>query len=208
MVLQFNRENHVLNLPDAFQKARGSNNDKILTLEKNAVDRLREDLKDVYDSLDLDRAYGKTLDYYGESVGQERGKATDDQYRVLIKSRIARNLTDGDYNSVVRAISVVFSCDPSEIVLTELDEPCHVRVDDLPIGKLNGSGIDVSTAVQIVKGLIPAGVTVEAINFSGTFEFAASASEYDAAAGFGDTDQTIGGTLGLLASSDGNDLPV
>lgn len=208
MITHFNRERLVRNLPDAYAKTEGSNNAKILNIEKQTMDELRNALNSIYDSLDIERASGKTLDMYGEMLGQARGIATDEQFRVLIKNRIMRNFADADHTSIVKALCMTFGCDASEILLTE-PEVCKVRVEGLPFSKLNESNIDADTAVQIVKGLIPAGVFLEAVEFSGTFEFSDGTElVYDEAAGFADDAQTIGGYLGFAANGTANALPV
>lgn len=206
MITQFDRDKPVKNLPDAYYKAATSNNAKLLDIEHDAVGALRSAANAIYDSLDINKAYGKTLDMYGAMFGQLRGKATDEQFRILIKNRIIRNFCNADYNSLVNAICATFDCGLSEIRLTEMDEPCKLRLEGLPISKLTESNIDVNTAVQIVQGLMPAGVLLEAIDFTGTFEFAGGTElVYDEASGFADDDQTIGGYLGLMAGSNTSD---
>lgn len=209
MITRFNRDNHVKNLPDAYCKDAKSNNNKILSLEKGTSDKLREAVAAIDNSLDLDQAYGKTLDLYGEMLGQQRGKATDAQYRILIKSRIIRNLAGGDYNSVVEAIAMTLHCEPATINLVELDEPCKVQIGDLPFDILNNLALDINTIIKIIKELIPAGVWLESAGFSGTFEFSGGTDLiYDAEAGFADVDQTIGGYLGLMFNDETAELPV
>lgn len=206
--MPFNRDKPVKNLPDAYCKKAGSNNEKILEIEKRALDDLRSAVNAIYESLELDKAYGKTLDLYGEMFGQPRGAATDEQLKILIKNRIVRNFADADHTSIVNALCMTFNCDPSEILLTE-PAVGRVRVDGLPFTSLNENNIDVNTAVQIVNGLIPAGVFMEAMEFSGTFEFSAGTElVYDEEAGFADEEQTIGGYLGLAANGFDSSLPV
>ena len=209
MITEFNRENLVKNLPDVYRKTADSNNAKILQIEKRAMDKLREAIQAIDDSLDLDKATGATLDMYGDMVGQPRGKAIDSQYRLLIKTRIIRNLANGDYNGIVNLLSLIFGCSPTEIVLTELSEPCKVRMEALPIERLNAMVINVNMAVQIIKELLPVGVILESAEFSGTFEFSGSTElVYDAGAGFGSIDQTIGGYLGYIFNADMPELPI
>lgn len=202
MKTQFERENLAGNLPDAYRKDSGSNNYKILAVEKSEMDRIRQNHAALLDSLDLDKAAGHTLDLYGEMVGQERGAATDEQYRVMLKAKIRRNLANGDFNSILNAISATFGCQPSEISLVEEDQPCSVRIDSLPFEALNASNIDAHTAVQIIGRLMPVGVKLDSLNFSGTFEFGGSEMEYDAEKGFADQEQTIGGYLGYVSTGE------
>lgn len=208
MNAQFDRENLVNNLPDAYCKEDGGNLKKLLDIEKYEMDQLRAAIRAVYDSIDLDSATGKNLDLFGEMFSQPRGTATDEQYRIMIKARIARIFAGSDHDSIVQAISTTFGCDPSEIVLAEPEDSCSVRLDHLPFDKLNMSNIDAVTAVQIVSRLIPAGVQLESLNFAGTFEFGSTEMEYDESAGFGNIEQTIGGYLGLVADGASSTLPV
>lgn len=208
MITRFNREKLAQNLPDAYSKGDNSNNAKILAIEKSASDSLRESLGAISDSLDIDKAYGRTLDMYGEMLGQLRGSATDEQLRVLIKNKVFRNFANSDYNSVVLAICATFDCKPSDIVLTETEEPCTVTLDGLPIHKLHESNIDINTAVRIINSLLPAGVHMEAMSFSGTFEFSGAEIVHDENAGFADEAQTMGGYFGLVSDNAGSSLPV
>lgn len=208
MAAQFDREMLVKNLPDAYSKGQDSNNAKILEIEKNSLDSLRETINAIYESLDIDNARGKTLDLYGEMIGQKRGVATDEQYIVLIKNRIVRNFSNADHASIVNAICITFGCLPSDILLTESDGKCSVTLEGIPYDAINQSNLDANTAIQIVKLLMPIGVTFESLNFNGTFEFGDESLVYDEKAGFADTAQTIGGYLGLAPDTGKVDLPV
>lgn len=206
MITEFNRDSYVKNLTDAFRKDIDSNNRKILDI--CTLDELRAALSAILDSLDISKATGQTLDLYGDMIGQDRGEATDEQYRVMIKARINRNLAESDHSSIINAICITFGCDPSEVLLVEAEEPCTVRVENLPFEKLNSSNIDENTAIEIIKGLMPAGVLLESLNFSGTFEFGGTDLEYEEEKGFGNVDQTIGGYFGLLSTSQTGSLPI
>ena len=92
--MAFNKLNHAKNLPDAYRKDKDSNNYKILEVERDAVSQLNAMLNQIYEITDLENATGKTLDLYGEKIGQDRGKATDEQYRVLIRAKAVRNLVN------------------------------------------------------------------------------------------------------------------
>lgn len=208
MITQFDREQLAKNLPDAYSKGSESNNAKILEIEKSATDSLREAVSAIYDSLAIENAYGKTLDLYGDMLGQLRGVSTDEQFRVLIKNRIVRNLANGDHNSIVNAICITFDCDPSEILLTEAEEGCSVTLEGIPFSAINQNNLDTETAIQIVKALMPVGVTFESLNFNGTFEFSGEALVYDEEAGFANDEQTIGGYLGLAPDTGKSDLPI
>ena len=208
MITHFNSDDLAKNLPDSYKKNAESNNAKILEIEKGALDSIRQSTQEIYDALDIEKAYGKTLDLYGEMLGQRRGAATDEQLRILIKNRILRSFANGDHTSVVNAICMTFGCDPSDVLLTELDEPCKVTLEGLPFSILNERNIDIKTAVRIINGLMPAGIYMEAMSFSGTFEFSGAELVYDETAGFSNEEQTIGGYFGLLSDGAESNLPV
>lgn len=206
MRAKFNK-NLVKNLPDAFKKSTDSNNFKILEIERVACNNLRERLQDISDILDINNAKGKTLDLYGERVGQARGQATDEKYLLMIKAKILRNISNGSYPSVVAAICETFNCEPSQVLITEDEQACSVTLAALPLEIINAAGLTTSQTVAIIKSMLPVGVTLTAFLFEGTFEFAASDNEYDEEKGFANDAGTIGGYLGATAG-DETDIPL
>ena len=134
----YNSEHPASNLPDAYVKKPTSNNYKILEIERREAEILRESLYSIESILDISKATGKTLDLYGERVGQRRGLATDDQYRVLILARIMRNLSNGSYNSVIKCLSLMFNCDPSEIHIEDVGTRGFTDVEGGKTGGIYG----------------------------------------------------------------------
>ena len=197
MQAEFN-ENLVKNLPDAFKKTTDSNNYKILEIEKRTLADIRADLQEIDNILDINNARGKTLDLYGERVGQVRGVADDDKYILMIKAKIMRNLSNGSYPSIVNAICETFSCEPSQVYITDGDEPFTVNVVTLPLEVINKAGLSTTQTLAIIKSMLPVGVSLQSFLFDGTFEFGANEDDYDEDKGFAisEDDQSIGGYLG------------
>lgn len=194
-------------LPDCYRKDPGSNNYKLLEFGRAETESLRKDIQAVLDALDLKQVTGKTLDLYGEMLGQRRGLLDDEQYRYMILSRIGRNTVRGDYNSIMRTLVLMFGGRMGDITLDDLevveeDRPCVVRLTKFPVYVLVNAGFSSRQAVSMIETLLPICVTLAADNFEGTFEFADSADVRDELAGFGDVEQTIGGYLGLLLGDD------
>ena len=211
MQAEFKR-NLVKNLPDVYKKTTDSNNFKILEVERLSLEYIRERLREIDNILDINNAKGKTLDLYGERVGQARGVAADDKYLLMIKAKIARNLSNGSYPSIISALCQTFDCEPSEIFITDGDKPCTVNVKELPLTVINKAGLTTSQTVAIIKSLLPAGVSLNSFSFEGTFEF--GANEYEIGinvkgepCGFYDVEQDKGGYLGATAG-DENDIPL
>lgn len=199
-------------LPDCYRKDMAGNNYKLLELNGQAIDELREDIRSVLDVLELNLATGKTLDLYGDMLDQRRGLLNDVQYRYMLFARIGRNIAQGDYGSIMDALVLMFGSRQGEITLDDLElseteTPCVVRLTRFPTYVLVNAGFSSRQAVAMIEMLLPVCVTLSADNFEGTFEFADSSEIYDEAAGFADLSMTIGGYLGLLLGED-DKIPV
>lgn len=195
---------YVDNLPDAYRKDTDSNNYKILNIQKIEIDGIKKDTEDVYNTLDLDQATGKTLDLYGDMLGQARGYATDDQYRVMIKAKIVRNLMTGSLDSIINAGCLMFGCEPNEMHIVEDESPASVKIISLPYRVINYVGLSASQVVELIIKLVPVGITVKSAELQGTFEFGTTDSEYDEEKGFAisEADQSIGGYVGYVYSAE------
>lgn len=203
--------NKVKILPDAYRKDSDSNNYKLFELNRQAIEQLKADIMAVDASLDINQAFGKTLDQYGEMYGQKRGLLNDQQYLYLILAAIAKSIVAGDYESVLSAMILIFGSGNGAVGYQDFDvaetAPGMVKVTKFPLSVLVDAGFSSTQALQIIKTLLPAGVGIQADNFEGTFEFAEGPGEYDEERGFADLQQTIGGYLGLLLGDD-DKIPV
>jgi len=198
---------NVERLPDCYRKDQDSNNYKLLELNSLAIDELKEDIKAVKNVLDLNLAAGKSLDLYGDMLGQRRGLLNDEQYRYMLFARIGRNIVQGDYQSIMNTLVLMFGSQQGDITLDDLDlkeeeTPCVVKLSKFPISVLMSAGFSSRQAVTMIEMLLPVCVTLSADNFEGTFEFAEIDQEYDESIGFADIAQSIGGYLGLLLGDD------
>lgn len=193
-------------LPDSFRKTEDSNNNKMLLLQEQALDDFVKDMVQLEDSLDIWKAQGETLNLYGESVGQKRGNLDDDKYRYVILSRISANMTQADTHSVIANIVQMFNLAgdniAEDIVIEEGDEPCTLRLVKLPMDTLATAGFSSVQAVEMIRTVLPVGISIVADNFEGTFEFSDTDNDYDENAGFADDTQTMGGYFGLLLGED------
>ena len=209
-MIDFKKDNYAKNLPDSFRKDNESNNFKILENERLAVEEHLNDLYSIYEIINIDNAYGKTLDRYGERVGQPRGLANDEQYILMIKAKIMRALGNGTYSSVLNSLCMTFGCEPEQVYIEETEEPCLVKMVTLPLDILNSSGMTVTQVTQLIKTLLPICVRLDGLSLEGTFEFSDNENVYDKAKGFCDVEGgSIGGYLGYM-SSDENEpiLPI
>ncbi|HBL81117.1 MAG TPA: hypothetical protein DD391_00660 [Clostridiales bacterium] len=200
---QFSFNNFAANLPDCYNKQPESNNFKILAVEQEAAMSLRRDIADTEEILDIDKATGKTLSLYGDMVGQARGLATEKQFLIMIRSKIMRNISGGDYNSILRAISATFGCKESDIFIQETAAPLTVEIVSLPLDVLNSVILSNKQTVELIKHLFPVCVTIKTVYFDGTFMFSDNEGEIDLSSGFGDSDnKDIGGYFGDFFSEE------
>lgn len=208
-MIKFDNKNYERNLPDCYEKEKNSK--KVLSIEQYPVNELKKDSQDIYETLDIYKATGRTLDLYGDMVGQARGAATDDQYLYMVLSKIMRNLSTGDYLSVTQAIYETFNCDPSQVLIVENPEPGAVDLVTLPLGAIVRAELTVNQAIAIISRLMPVSISVNSFLFEGTFEFAETEAEAGidgATKGFCDVeDGSLGGYFGIAVGMK-NEIPL
>lgn len=197
-------------LTDAYKKNPESNVSKLARVATLHIQENEEVLKQIGAWRDIDQAQGIVLDHIGQDVAQNRGVANDAVYRVLIKSKIMRNLSDGSIDTVVDFLAFILQCDRTEIHVRELwpeGKPATVNIE-APAGPVNNTGLTIKQFGTLINLVIAGGVRAEVL-FEGTFEFAAAAGEASPDSGFAPLDQSSGGTLGLSYNPDTDyELPI
>lgn len=201
-------ERIIKRLTDAYNKNPDSNIAKVLRIVMEEIDEINDTLYkiEVWDS--VDKAKGAVLDDLGRDVDQPRGQATDEIYRVLIKSKVARDLSTGDTNTIINVLSMALNAEPSEIGIYEswLDpeepEPASITLMEIPIRRLIEVGMSGRQFARIVSKTLAAGVGVKRIDLQGTFEYGGDTLETDYDKGFANIDQTVGGYYGTLYQSE------
>lgn len=208
-------DNMIKRLTDVFRKDPSSNIGKLIGIFSDEMQRLDGTLQRMDAWRDIDQAAGTTLDLIGANVVQPRGAATDEIYRVLIKSKIARNLSKGDINTVIRVIATAVNAPYSEIEIHEKfndpvdPEPAALSLMRLPLERVNASGISLNQFARIIQRTVAAGVRVEAVELAGTFAFGEIGDAPDPESGFADLAQTTGGRLGaVIQPGTDTDLPI
>lgn len=212
----FSTKDIVSRFVDYFKKDSASNIAKLMHIFSDQLLQLQETTERVGDWRDIDNAQGKALDDIGSNVNQPRGKATDEVYRILLKSKIARNLSDGSINTIINVIAVALSVPTSQIRIVEKwhdelePEPAALKLIEMPLQRINEAGLDPVNFVRIIQKTVAAGVKVQAIELSGTFEFGDLSKSIDVNRGFGDIENEMkGGYLGAVYTpAQDNELPI
>lgn len=217
-------------LTGVFQKRTDNNIGKLMEILSDQLQGLKLTNEKIKVWRDIDQAEGKGLDMLGDNINQPRAGATDEVFRVLLKSKLARSLSTGDINSIIRVISIALDLDPKEIFITELwdDEPDYhfvsptqivkiekeaipasIKINNFPLEKLNAAGLSANQFYQLVKRSMSGGISLDQLTLEGTFEFGGLSLETSEIAGFGDIDGTTGGFFGsVLSSETGRELPI
>lgn len=91
-------------LPERFRKP---NTYDLYHVLYSGFDELEQGFSDIKKSRNIDQATGKSLDYLGGNVGQLRQGEDDDLYRLLIKTRIIANLSNGDIPTINKVLSIL-----------------------------------------------------------------------------------------------------
>jgi hypothetical protein len=204
-------------LTDRYRKDPDNNIGKIIKIITDEFDLIKETFERIEEWEDIEKAEGAVLDDIGKDIGQPRGAATDEIYRVLIRSKVARNFSDGTIDTIIRVLSIALNTDPREIRIQELcedpvnPESAAIKLVQIPLRRLNEVGMSPNQFVQLVKKTVAAGVRVASIEMTGTFSFSShpTQSEYSDIEGFADINQTTGGYLGaLFVDSNDTELPI
>lgn len=187
---------------------------KVMSVLADEFSLIEQTLATIIAYRDIDKARGMTLDLIGQNINQKRGKATDEVYRILLKSKIARNLSDGTVNTIIDVISLALSTKPSDVKILESwevnpDAKPSIELMKLPITKLLESGIDQENFVAIIQKTVAGGVQVKQVELEGTFELGDDYTD-DLARGMTDSmEDDYGGILGEIYGSSKNEkLPI
>lgn len=202
-------------LTDAYNKSPHSIIAKVIGIVVSEFNTLSEEFERIEHWRSIDNAKGRVLDEIGIDLKQYRGDVSDEVYRVLLKSKRARDLSTGDTNTIISVLSMAIDADKKDIGITEswyADEggkPNTIKIINIPISNLNKVGMTGNQFVKFVSATVAAGVRVESIDLQGTFEYGSINEDYDEEKGFADIEQTIGGYYGALYQPDREqELPV
>lgn len=134
-----------------------------LTILQKTIDRVNE-------WRDIDKAEGQTLDDIGTNVKRYRGKLNDAFYRVLLKAKIAQNLSDGTINTMIKIIALMLSMDSKKVRIKELwhdpnfKEPAAIKFETSFYKDIYQIGLDTYTLTEILSDIAAGGVRVHVEN--------------------------------------------
>jgi hypothetical protein len=191
-------DNFIERLTDRYKKNVDSGVYKLMQVTAQHIQENEDDLNKILNWRDIDQAQGKALDELGKNVRQNRGQATDDVYRILIKSKIKRNLSNGSINTLIDFLSFILQVDKKTIKITELwsvGQPATMKID-MPSDAVNATGLSRNQFGTLINLVCAAGVKANVL-FEGTFQFSSVYDQTETGSfGFSDDTGTTGGELG------------
>jgi hypothetical protein len=180
-----------------------------LNIFTQEIDLLKKAREDIQTARDIDQAFGGSLDNIGANVQQFRGKTTDSVFRTLIKTKIIRNINQGDVNNLIDVIAFSTGAEPSQVEIIEKwtlssPEPAGLIIKP-PIQALLNVGFTPAQFTVLMNRMAAGGVNVDGL-FRGSFRFA---SIYDQPV-FNSDKGFNNGTLGAFYSprDGGDELPL
>lgn len=188
----------VRRLPDTYNKEQESRITRLFRIVGQQVTELQRTLRTTERQRDIDQARGATLDAIGRNVSQGRGGLSDAAYRVLIKAKIARNISSGDVDAIKETLAAMLNIQTDDVGVRQMwlatpPEPAAVEVH-APLHALERFGLSPEQFAIIVQTIVAAGVRASTW-LGGTFELSEEL-EQDVERGLADDEMTSGGTLG------------
>lgn len=184
-------------LTSNYDKSPMSNISKLNKIITDEINELKETYLNIELSNDINKAKGKVLDDIGANIRQYRGEASDDIYRALIKSKIARNRADGTLNNLLDVLELSLDMDKNDIKLVEGTHPLYASIEilEVPVEVLAEIGMSVTQLGRLINTMVAAGVKLESIIFEGTFGYV-DTLVVNHELGYGDIAMNSGGEFG------------
>lgn len=143
---------------------------KLMKLFSVEMIALKETIDRVEEWRDIDKAEGETLDDIGTNVKRYRGKLNDTIYRILLKAKIAQNLSDGTINTMIKIIALTLSMDLKKVRIKELwhdshfNEPAAIKFEASFYKDIYQMGLDTYTLTEILSDIAGGGIRVHVEN--------------------------------------------
>lgn len=161
-------------LPDIFNKQDDTITAKIIKIFAEQLDEVRATLDKIELWRSVDNAEGVVLDFIGQAFNQSREGTLDTEYRILIKSKILRDRSDGTINTLIKNIAFLLGQNESDVLIKSMWEQGQSATlyAELELGETK---LTVERYAEIFNSITSAGVGMD-IYFVGSFMFA---EEYD-----------------------------
>lgn len=142
-----------------YNKLPSGNVYKLFSIISEEFQQIKATFDTISDWKNLDAAQGTTLDEIGVLVQEQRNGQNDEQYRLKLRFKMARNKSTSDINSIISSLSLILGLPKKDIRIYASDEPASYRLV-FPIEKLRKSEITTNEVIGLAESISAAGVRV------------------------------------------------
>lgn len=154
-----NIKNMMQRLTFNYNKLPSGNVYKLFSIISEEFQQIKATFDTISDWKNLDAAQGTTLDEIGVLVQEQRNGQNDEQYRLKLRFKMARNKSTSDINSIISSLSLILGLPKKDIRIYASDEPASYRLV-FPIEKLRKSEITTNEVIGLAESISAAGVRV------------------------------------------------
>ncbi len=154
-------------LPSVFRQIDDNKWSQLLSVIQKQFDELEAVDQQVRDSRDIDKAFGKSLEYLGGNLRMYRAGRDDDEYKMLVKLKIA-SLRGSNINNFIEIIATALNLDVSEVFLIRekqynpYGEPASLFLS-IPPEKFDELGFDYEEMMRFFEEITSAGVMLKSL---------------------------------------------
>lgn len=124
----------------------------IIDVFTDEFNELIKAIQDVEKINDIDKNFGKSLDYLGSDYNESREGQTDEEYLNRIKTKILTTGSIGDENSIINGLAGYYDMNPTSFFIDTIG----LRTIEL----IYPAEIDEERILQVLKSLKAAGIKV------------------------------------------------
>ena len=152
-------ENMLKRLTSNYNQSPSGNVYKLFSIISEEFQQIKATFDTISDWKNLDAAQGTTLDEIGVLVQEQRNGQNDEQYRLKLRFKMARNKSTADINSIISSLSLILGLPKKDITIYASDEPASYRLV-FPLLNLHKSQKKTNEVIDLAESISAAGVRV------------------------------------------------
>ena len=155
--------------PSSFTTVKGSNNWKLTKFFTDDLDTIKSGLKTIDKYRNVNYAEGNALDNLGVKYGVQRGQASDDYYRMMIRAKIVNRRGNTTVNGILFAMKTALNIDIKGVKIdyVELDgvrDPLAIRIANMPL-VLAQTEFEQKLVLDQIQSTLAVGIRLREIEF-------------------------------------------
>lgn len=142
-----------------YNKSPSGNVYKLFSIIAEEIAEIKVTFDTILSWKNLDVAKGTTLDEIGVLVQEPRNGQDDEQYRIKLRFKIARNKSTADINSIISSLSLILGLPKKDIMIYDSNEPASYKFI-FPIKKMKERQIRADEIIDLAESISAAGVRI------------------------------------------------